>query len=90
MVKFNHITSLRALWANKLDDSKTPSQEHNSIIDSVLKNADVLSPYMKIPNAGQFSVTELHDYHPILSKEMIKKRMEHASIEIKELSPQIR
>lgn len=89
MLKYNHRTYLRGLWENKLN-TKIPKQEIISNFDSVIKHADVLSPYMKIPNAGNFQVTELHDYHPILSKELIKKRMKPASIEIKELSSELR
>ena len=87
MLKFNHVSSLRSLWEYKLKTKTIPNQENgNSIHHSALKHADILFPYMKIPNAGHFSVTELHEYHPILKKEDIKKRISPASIEISKLS----
>lgn len=87
MLKSNHISSLRSLWEYKLNTKTIPNQEDgNSIVDSAIKHADILFPYMKIPNAGKFKVTELPEYHPILRREEIKKRISPASIEITKLS----
>lgn len=59
MLKYNHVNSLRSLWEYKLNTKKIQNQEQKSIVDSAINYADILKPFMKIPNAGKFSVTEL-------------------------------
>ena len=76
MSKLNNRDLLKRLWSG---DYSGKSKE--KLCQELNKYSDELYPYCSVPNVSEFKIKELSEYHPILKKEGIKKRVTGPEIE---------